>query len=656
MKALREDGIAGGAGHREALASRPRRRAARAARLGWSRLLPCAVVAGALAGTACGSDPDPGGAGGGTGGMAASSASAGGAGGEGGEGGAGGATATSGAGGAGSGGGDVAPVMPEIHPEAFGSFDTSELTVFAFSQVEVHQSDPQVIELAPDMVPRAWQRWRDTGLATDDYDADYLASCRERGVRFVAGSTASVVFADEVEGEEQFLEQTTRNAAGELVAHDQIVEGAHRSSMASPSYRARLIEIGKLQIDLGVDGLNFDEINGGYGGAQYDGNEGFDDHHVADFGNYLCRKHGARSDDWQQGFGIVPEDGLDCSGAPETAGRGFDFRGYLARMDATEKPFDSGNELLLEEWGWTVGNRPDPRVGTFVETYPALVYWQEVVLELRRYAREQHGREIFISSNGIVPFVDLQSVGLYDWNIDGDGPRGMDWVPIVDGHLDGAASFQAALRGLKARSKRIQELVGGDEVPLMLFLDWPNDMMNRYYGLPLEERKDYFRIFAAEVYANGLYFALPLHTTTDDNTATALEMMDFFARFRDFYRSHADLYHGARDLTDPVGFSFEGCASAEDPGACAEAKKKSHNLVRLPDGRTVLHVINHEYTAGVVEQPGVTVSFPVGRAPAKVTVASLDFEQDHEAPFSYEEGVVTAEVSALPASVAIVVE
>ncbi|AUX40408.1 uncharacterized protein SOCE26_018090 [Sorangium cellulosum] len=284
MTMHRQDGSAAGAEHRGALARRSRRRATRLAGAGWSRLLSCVVIAGALAESACSSDSPPGDTAGGAGGIGASSGSAGG------EAGAGGATATSGAGAAGGGGeggdgggGEVAPVLPEIHPDVFGSFDTSGLTVFAFSQVEVQQSDPQVIELAPDMVPRAWQRWQHNGLLPEDYDAAYLESCHERGVRFVAGSTASVIFEMEVDSEEQFRDQTTRNAAGELVAHDQIVEGAHRSSMASPSYRARLIEIGKIQIDLGVDGLNFDEINGGYGGAQYDGNEGFDDHHVADF-------------------------------------------------------------------------------------------------------------------------------------------------------------------------------------------------------------------------------------------------------------------------------------------------------------------------------------------------------------------------------------
>ncbi|WP_437585515.1 hypothetical protein [Sorangium sp. So ce1000] len=642
-----ENERARGVDQRDALARRTRRRAMRIAGRGWPRLFSCAVIAVAAAASACGSDPSPGTGGSGAGGEGASS------------GGAGGATTTSGAGGEGGGdggGGSVASVMPEINPEVFGTLDTSELTVFAFSQVETYQSDPQVLELAPDMVPRAWQHWRNNGLAPDDYDAAYLEGCHDLGIRLVTGSTASIIFEDEVDGEEQFREMTTRNAAGELVVHNQIVEGAHRASMASPSYRAHLIEIGKIQIDLGVDGLNFDEINGGYNGVKYDGNEGFDDHHVADFGNYLCRKHGGRPEGWQQGFDLLPEDGLDCSGATEAAGRGFDFRGYLARMDATEDPFNSGNKLLVEEWGRTVGNRPDPQVGSFVEIYPALVYWQEVVLELRRYAREEHGREIFISSNGIVPFVDLQSVGLYDWNIDGDGPKGMDWVPIVDGHLDGTVSFQEPLRGLKGRSKRVQELVGGKEVPLILFLDWPNDMMNRYYGLPLEERKDYFRVVVAEVYANGLYFALPLHTTTDENTATALEMMDFFASFRDFYKSHEGLFHGATDLADPVTLSFAECASSDDPEACAGGKKTSHNLVRLSDGRTVLHVINHVYDAGVVDQEGLTASFPVDEAPTQVTVTSLDFEGDREVPFTYEDGVVTVEVGALPASVAIVVE
>ncbi|AUX40409.1 hypothetical protein SOCE26_018100 [Sorangium cellulosum] len=77
--------------------------------------------------------------------------------------------------------------------------------------------------------------------------------------------------------------------------------------------------------------------------------------------------------------------------------------------------------------------------------------------------------------------------------------------------------------------------------------------------------------------------------------------------------------------------------------------------MRLPDGRTVLHVINHEYSGGVVEQV-IRASFPVEASPTEVTVASLDFEADRPAPFTYEDGVVTVEVGELPASAAIVVE
>jgi 6-phosphogluconolactonase (cycloisomerase 2 family) len=43
-------------------------------------------------------------------------------------------------------------------------------------------------------------------------------------------------------------------------------------------------------------------------------------------------------------------------------------------------------------------------------------------------------------------------------------------------------------------------------------------------------------------------------------------------------------------------------------------------------------------------------------SPTQVTVASIDFEEDRVVPFSYEDGMVTAEIGALPASVAIVAE
>jgi hypothetical protein len=532
----------------------------------------------------------------------------------------------------GSGGGAAA-----TDPRAFGKADLSKVTFAAFSQTGNQSQDPQVLDLAPDLVPRAWARWDVYGLKPSDYDFTYPAACKAKGVTFVGGTTASVLFQDEVSPAD-FLDQAGRDASGNLVPHTEITANAYRASLASATFRQRLIAVGKIQIDGGVDGLFFDEVNGGYAGSKYDGDEGFDDHDVSDFGRYLCKKYAGSPAMLTGPLGIVPADMLGCTGADP--GATFDYRGYIARHGAQASPLSTTLNPLAPDWGTTVGNRPDPAKGTFVETYPSLVYWQEIVVALRTYARDTYKKEILITANGILPFVDFQSVGLYDYNIDGTGPKGFDWVPTTaDGHLLGTTSFRTALSGLKARSKRIVEAAGGSEVPLLLFLDWPTDSINRYYALSLQERKDYFRLFAAEAYSLGMWFAVPLSTTTDTNTATALGMMDFFKQLRAFYEAHADLYRGAQDLPQPPAVSA--------PGASA-------GLVQLPDGRTVLHLVNHAYAAGAVTQQNVTASWPAPAAPTSVTLASPDFAMDQTASFAYAGGMVTVNVGQLDAYVAVV--
>jgi hypothetical protein len=253
---------------------------------------------------------------------------------------------------------------------------------------------------------------------------------------------------------------------------------------------------------------------------------------------------------------------------------------------------------------------------------------------------------VLITSNGVYPFVDFQSVGLYDYNQDvpNAGPRGFDYVPTTgtapDVHYDGTASFMPALEALKARSQRVQQFVGGTEVPLLLFLDWPTDNMNRYYALPTDERQDYVRTMLAEAYAYGMWFSLPLATTTDSDTATVLGMMDFFAQIRAFYEAHADIIHGAHDATAAATVTGSGLAS---------------HLATLDDGRAVLHIVNHNYASGFIPQSGVTASIPFDHAPATVTLVSPDFSADQPATFTYAAGAVSVDVGAVGSSVAVVV-
>jgi len=49
-------------------------------------------------------------------------------------------------------------------------------------------------------------------------------------------------------------------------------------------------------------------------------------------------------------------------------------------------------------------------------------YWKATVDELRAYARRTAGRRILISSNGLLPYVDFNSVGMYPWNPDEQTP------------------------------------------------------------------------------------------------------------------------------------------------------------------------------------------------------------------------------------------
>jgi hypothetical protein len=538
-------------------------------------------------------------------------------------------------------GGDArATWPPAIDPGAFGKADLSRVTVAAFSQTGVGASDPQVLALAPDIVPRAWGQWDTSGLSANDYDFGYPRECQAEGITFVGGLTASVMFVDEM-STAAFDDEVGRDALDNPVAHAEIVPGAYRGALASPAFRQRLVQIAELQIDGGVDGVFFDEVNSSYIGAGYDGDEGFDDHDVADFGRFLCRTRGGAPAAFSS-FAFVDADHFDCS-SPDP-GAAFDYRGYLARLGVAGSPLGPSNPLS-GLWGKTVANRPDPLAGTFVETYPALVYWQEIVATVREYARTRYGKEILVTANGVFPFVDFQSVGLYDYNQEGPAPLGFDYVPVTgtapDVHFDGTASLMPAFAALRADSDRIVGAVGGPPVPLLLFLDWPTDSINRYYAMPTSERQDYVRVALAEAYAYGEWFALPLATTTDTSTATALGMMDFFRSMRTFYEGHSALFHGARDFGASVGVSAPSIAS--------------HATV-LTDGRTVVHLVNHNYAAGFVAQSSVGLTLPLPQAPTSVSLASPDLPADQPATFTYASGQLSVNVGALLSSVVVVVK
>jgi len=295
----------------------------------------------------------------------------------------------------------------------------------------------------------------------------------------------------------------------------------------------------------------------------------------------------------------------------------------------------AGNPLAVE-WGWGANTRVDLSSGSFTTTYSNLVYWQSIVLRLRTYARQKYGREIYITANGIFPFVDFQMPNMYEYNSDAPDGSTENYLPLtVDGHFDGTQTWQPALQKFRQISRK---LVGHD-MPMTLFIDWPGQLMTSYYQLPLQDRQDYMRSLTAESYSNGILFSLPLMTSIGgDPTADQLGMMGLFRQLRDFYERHENLYHGGTDTGEQ---------------AAVAAPNTMQNLVAFPDGSRVLHLVNHNYAGGFVTQTNVAVSFPMPRRPSAVTLVSPDFPRDEPAPFTYAGGQVQVTVPQFVSYVAV---
>jgi hypothetical protein len=542
--------------------------------------------------------------------------------------------------GTGGAGGDIAARMVDV---GLGPFSVSttpvsplpmdDVTVFAFSQIDTstgNETDPQVLDLAPDMSIRNWQHWDLAGTRAADYNLSYVAAARAAGIRFIGGTTATATFADEWQTPAELEGIVTRDASGAIVSHDNIVPRLRRGSLANPAFRAHLTQICRLQIDAGVDGLFFDEVNSGYQGAAFDGNEGFDDHHLADFNAYLLARYPAGTD-FAALFDMPADNRLRADLPAGDLDANFDYRRYLRSHGWSATPFAPANPLA-PVWGMTKGNRPTPEAMTFEDTADLYRYWPALVDDLRAYARSTRGHDIFVTSNGVFPRVDFQSVGLYDWNDDGDGGKEANYVPVSAGHLAGTISLQGVFRRLKARSEAF-----APGAAVVLFLDWPGGTIDRYDALPAGERQDFWRLYAAEAYANGLFFAFHLRSTTGEPTATELGMMPFFKSYSAFYRAHASLFHGVTPASVTVGSSLPASAVA-----LSVADQASPH-------RRLVHVVNHVYDAGFIPQASVTVTVASDTAPAGVSVASPDAADDVVVPFTFTGGTVAVTLPSLTA-------
>ena len=519
--------------------------------------------------------------------------------------------------------------------DPYGHATGPRKAVYLFSQIGNDQRDPQVLQFSDAVLMRGWQKWDRWGLESSDYDFGYPVAARERGITFVAGGTASVLFRDEAPG--SFEEWATLDAQGNRVEHRYIVPGAHRGSLAHPGFRAHVLAYLKKQIDGGVDGVFLDEANAGYTGGTpwgWNGNEGYDDWFIAAFNAHLLALHPEFMEaDWIATYGMTADNVIRAGEAPGDLGKNFHYRRYLQRNGWDRWPGTPANPLAAV-YGAVEGNRLDPAKTSFRDR-ALLYYWREMVTELREYARTEHGKEILVTSNGLFPFVDFNGFGLYEGNRDDDGREAV-WVPLRNGHLDGRRSQQAIYRKIRARSRA----VSGD-VPLVLFIDWPCRTMNDYYGLSVAEKKDFWRIFGAEAYANGLFFAFHLRTTMPgEPTAEQSGVLPFLKEYAGFYQANAAIYTEA----EPVDVAV--VVSAADVAGSVSAR----------GGKSYLHLVNHNYDGGLVAQETFTATFPLAAEPTRVVLRTPDTPGERTLAFTWSAGSLTVTVDRLVSYDVIAVE
>jgi hypothetical protein len=531
------------------------------------------------------------------------------------------------------------------HPSA-----VNDMTVFAFSQVAVGDQDPQVLTVKPDLVIRAFGQWDNSGITALEYDPTYADACHAQNIHLDGGLPASAIFMGQSGFD--FDAVATTDATGAQVPHPtaNLSGYLYRGTLANPAYREHLVNMGKLQIDAGVDGFDFQEVNLVYQGSndRYDGNEGFDDYHLADFNAYLLAKYPTLNEaDLRTRFDMDSSNVLRPDVPAWDLRRNFDYRKYLSTHGWSSAPLAPDNPLA-PEWGTVVANRPTPGSQDFANTAEAYRYLPQIVSQLRAYAQTTRpDTPLLISADGIYPFVDFQSVGLYDYNHDNGkfGPtEHVQYLPLVDGHLDGHASLQGDFIYLRQRSEAI-----APGVPVVVFLDawWAE-----YRALTAQERQDYWRLYVAEAYANGLFFAFHLQSegvpaaprASDDGT------LDLITQLAGWYRAHKALYHGVTPSTATATTS-----QGADAMVAVSDRWSSDGSGALV--QRIVHVVNHAYdpSAGLVEVAALEVDVDSTGPIDDIRLVSPDWDDRPNVPPTIADGRVAVTISTLDAYAAVVI-
>lgn len=412
-------------------------------------------------------------------------------------------------------------------------------------------------KVGSDVLVRGWFKWRNAPDVARL--APLVPQAHALGALFGGGITCSALY----DGEngltrEQLLDMATRGPDGALV-EAWGTPGCRHGSLSSPAYLEYLLSWCRQQIDAGVDYLFMDEIN-----AALQANEGFDDHSIRDFRDFLGRRFpGGKG--WRGGMPL----------------ESFDYRAYLKAQGLTARPHAPRNPLAAE---WHAFRRE--RDGR------AWVWLSDAV---RAYAASK-GRRVLLSANGIAPRVDLQVLGVWGlWRVR-DGA-----IDLSESQLDDWAATVANGHALARR-----------RVPVVFFHDWGFGGFP-WLQVPPADRRLWMRVRGAEIYAAGAFFAFPVHGPFGQDAGRDGTLGEI-ARQTAFYQRHRDLYLGGRVL------GFEPLATSEPLLSLALWRRDQPPAL-------LLHAINRKAQGGEpTTRRHVAIRIPNCPEPKAVRIVSPDWQ------------------------------
>lgn len=471
--------------------------------------------------------------------------------------------------------------VPDFPAELRRSAPVTDINDAVVYTINEDTNSPDGVELArkvgSDVLVRAWFKWAQA--PTVDKWVEFPKQIHAQGAVFGGGITCSALY----EGEngltpEQVADMATRGPDGKYVdAWD--TPGIRHGSLSSPAYLDYLFRWCREQIDAGADYLFMDENT-----AALSEREGYDDHSLADFRNYLLKDcpqtQGWKPDDgrWTETWGIALDNREIC---PDGTMGTFDYRAFMRVHGLLEKPNVEANRLSLL-W-WQFRKFRDDRA------------WKALTDRMRAYAREQ-GRPLLISGNGLVKYVDLQVLGVWG-----------QWL-VKDGHVDLSQNLLPYWRSTVMRGQEIAE----KPVPVVFFHDWGfGEPPFPWLAVPPADRELWMRTRGPEIYAAGGFFAFPVLGPFGCNAAQDGTLACIAKQTR-FYQTHRDLYLKSRYL------GSETLTSETDRLSLAASWNPGRKAL-------LVHVINRAVDGNaLVPRSGVIVRLPLTEAPRNVVGLSPD--------------------------------